>query len=151
MQLDFSEIIISIEERERERLLAMKEDEVSLKRSPDKWSKKEIIGHLIDSASNNHQRFVRAQLTDELAFPGYVQGKWVESQNYADESWQLLVELWSAYNLHLAHVIDRIPPEKLAMSCKIGENGPVTLEGIIADYVRHMEHHLKQINNSSQG
>lgn len=147
MQIDFSEVILSIEERERERLLALKEDDVSSRPSPDKWSKKEMLGHLIDSASNNHQKFLRAQFAERLIFPNYGQREWVETQDYASESWRLLVELWSAYNLHLAHVIDRIPPEKLTVPCKIGDDDPVTLEGMIASYVRHMEHHLKQINN----
>ncbi len=145
MQIDFSEVIISIEERERERLLAMKEDDVSRKPSKDKWSKKEILGHLIDSASNNHQKFLRAQFADKLVFPDYSQKEWVETQDYADENWRLLVELWSALNLHLAHVIDRIPPEKLTVQCKIGDDDVITLEGVVAGYVRHMEHHLKQI------
>ncbi len=146
MALDFSEIILSIEEREHERLAAMKEQDVSAPLSAGKWSRKEILGHLIDSASNNHQRFVRAQLAAELAFPPYVQNEWAEVQNYADESWRLLVDLWSAYNLHLAHVIANIPPEKFKIPCRIGDKDPMALDELIADYVRHMEHHLKQLN-----
>lgn len=148
MVLDYSEIILSIEEREHDRLVAMKNQDVSRPLSPGKWSKKEILGHLIDSASNNHQRFVRAQLSDKLEFPPYVQTEWVETQNYGDESWRLLVDLWSSYNLHLAHVIASIPPEKFSVVCRIGEDKPVTLEELIADYVRHMEHHLKQLNGT---
>jgi DinB superfamily len=150
MALDFSEIILSVEEREHDRLMMMKEQDVSTPISPGKWSRKEILGHLIDSASNNHQRFVRAQLSDRLEFPPYVQMEWVETQNYADESWRLLVDLWSAYNLHLAHVIANLPPEKLIVPCRIGERDVMTLEELIADYVRHMEHHLKQLNGVSE-
>lgn len=146
MPLDYSEIILSIEEREHDRLVAMKEQDVSKPLSPEKWSKKEIIGHLIDSASNNHQRFVRAQLSGNLEFPDYMQTDWVETQNYTEESWQLLVDLWCAYNLHLAHVIANIPPEKLTVPCKIGDDDSISLEKLIAEYIRHMEHHLKQIN-----
>ncbi len=150
MSLDFSEIVLSIEEREHDRLLAMKEQDVTVPLSPGKWSRKEILGHLVDSASNNHQRFVRAQLSDKLEFPPYAQTEWVEIQDYADESWQLLVELWSAYNLHLAHVIANIPPERLKVQCRIGDKEATTLEDLIADYVRHMEHHLKQLNGISE-
>lgn len=146
MPLDYSEIILSVEEREHDRLIAMKEQDVSKPLSPGKWSKKEILGHLIDSAGNNHQRLVRAQLSEELEFPAYVQTDWVQTQNYSDESWRLLVDLWCAYNLHLAHVIANIPPEKLTVPCKIGDNNSMSLEELIAEYVRHMEHHLKQVN-----
>ena len=149
MPLDFSEIILSIEEREHDGLLAMKEQDVSKPLSEGKWSKKEILGHLIDSASNNHQRFVRAQLEDNFDFPNYSQMDWVSTQDYADENWQLLVDLWSAYNLHIAHVIASMPPEKLDVLCGIGGNEPVRLEDLIDEYVKHMEHHLKQINGTA--
>ncbi len=150
MSLDFSEIILSIEEREHDRLLAMKDHDVSKPLSDGKWSRKEILGHLIDSAGNNHQRFVRAQLDDNLDFPEYAQSEWVETQDYADESWTLLVDLWCAYNLHLAHIIDSIPPEKLDVVCRIGGGDPVRLEDLIAEYVKHLEHHLKQIDGSAE-
>src|SRR4051812_26490037 len=73
--------------------------------SPNKWSAKQMIGHLIDSAANNHQRFVRAQFMNDLVFPGYDQDAWVEVQKYNDEAWSNLVNLWASYNLHLAHLI----------------------------------------------
>lgn len=149
MAIDFGEAILSIVQRERGRLLALKEEDVSKKVSPDKWSRKEIIGHLIDSACNNHQRFVRVQFTDKLDFPGYAGTEWVRCQSYADENWEQLVELWSAFNLHLAHVVNRIRPDKLFVQCKIGENNAMSLEVLIADYIRHMEHHLKQLNPNS--
>ncbi|HEY9167155.1 MAG TPA: DinB family protein [Candidatus Kryptonia bacterium] len=147
MSLDFSEIILSIEERERKHLLSFNESDVSKRPSPDKWSKKEILGHLIDSASNNHQRFVRALLTDKLEFPAYTQREWVKSQNYTDEGWNQLVELWSSYNQHLAHVVAQVPSGKLTTPCRIGTNDVMTLEALIADYVKHMEHHLKQLSD----
>ena len=148
MPLDFSEIILSIEQRERKHLLSFNEADVSRRPSPDKWSKKEILGHLIDSASNNHQRFVRAQFLDKLEFPGYQQREWVQAQNYAEESWAQLVELWSAYNQHLAHVVAQIQPKKFSTICKVGDNDVMTLEALIADYIRHMEHHLKQLSDT---
>lgn len=150
MPLDFSEIILSIEERERKRLAAMKEQDVSKPLSEGKWSRKEILGHLIDSASNNHQRFVRALLADELEFPSYVQTDWVQMQDYGEESWNLLVDLWCSYNLHLAHVIASAPPDKLSVKCRIGDDDPLTLEDLIGEYVKHMEHHLKQLNGVAE-
>ena len=113
--------------------------------SAGKWSKKEILGHLIDSASNNHQRFVRAQLETVISLPGYVQNLWVGTQGYQDGRWSDLVQLWRFYNRHLLHVVTRIPPEKLTNTCIIGDQEPVTLEFMIKDYVRHLEHHLSQI------
>src|SRR4051812_3645052 len=83
------------------RLLGITEEKSRAPRIEGKWSPKEIIGHLIDSASNNHQRFVRAQFTDDLVFPGYEQESWVRAQKYSEEPWPLLVVLWRSFNLHL--------------------------------------------------
>ena len=113
--------------------------------APEKWSKKQILGHLIDSASNNHQRFVRAQQDSPLHFPAYAQELWVSAQNYEAESWQSLVECWAACNRHLLHVMRHIPAEKLGNICVIGDDKPVTLEFLAKDYLRHLEHHLAQI------
>jgi len=137
--------INQIVEREVPRLRLMQPTDVTVSQSPGVWSRKEILGHLIDSASNNHQRFVRAQFSDELTFPGYAQNDWVRVQGYADEEWQQIVEVWRALNKHLAHMVGRIPKEKLEIQCSIGGNAPVTLEGLIQDYIKHMEHHLAQL------
>ncbi len=109
------------------------------------WSPKEVLGHLIDSAANNHQRFVRAQETDALRLPGYEQNHWVRSQGYIDAEWTHLVALWTHFNLHLADVIARIPSDRYGMPCTIGDSEPVTLEFVIVDYVRHLKHHMAQI------
>jgi len=127
------------------RLLSMSEPESSERPVPDKWSKKEVLGHLIDSASNNHQRFVRAQLSSEIRLPGYEQEAWVRTQAYQSESWDYLVQLWKFYNLHLLHVAAAIPENRLKSLCFIGENEPVTLEFIFTDYLNHLRHHLEQI------
>lgn len=120
-------------------------EDAEAKPAPDKWSKKEILGHLIDSAANNHQRFVRAQLSAELKLPGYNQVVWVKTQRYDNESWEDLVQLWKSYNLHLLHIASGIPDTSLKNYCFIGDNEPVTLGFLVQDYVRHLKHHLGQI------
>lgn len=112
---------------------------------PGGWSRREVIGHLIDSASNNHQRFVRAALQSSLDFPGYDQAGSVCVQAFQEADWGLLVSLWAAYNRHLAHVLARLPAEKLDTPCRIGSGEPVTLGFLAADYVAHLAHHLGQI------
>lgn len=127
------------------KLLVISEEESRMPTAPDKWSKKEVIGHLVDSAANNHQRFVRAQHSAEIRLGGYEQVRWVQSQAYQKEPWGNLVELWKSYNNHLAHVIAHIPADRLATTCFIGESDPVTLEFLVRDYLRHVKHHLWQI------
>jgi hypothetical protein len=109
------------------------------------WSRKQVLGHLIDSASNNHQRFVRASLQPSLELPGYDQDGCVRVQAVQEAPWPLLVSLWAEYNRYLAHVIAHLPPAKLDTICRIGSNEPVTLRFIAEDYVQHMLHHLRQI------
>ncbi|HEX3376560.1 MAG TPA: DinB family protein [Candidatus Acidoferrales bacterium] len=109
------------------------------------WSRKQVIGHLIDSASNNHQRFVRAALQDSVEFPGYDQDGCVLVQDVQSAPWPLLVALWANYNLYLSHVIAHFPVPKLEVPCRIGENQPVTLKLLAEDYVTHLLHHLRQI------
>jgi hypothetical protein len=121
------------------------ETESAVRHGAGKWSKKQILGHLIDSASNNHQRFVRAQMMPRLSFPGYAQEAWVKVQQYQNEPWMRLIETWKALNGHLLHVINHIPPDKWMNTCAIGENEPATLQFLVEDYVRHLEHHLGQI------
>ena len=126
------------------------------KSAPEEWSPIEVIGHLIDSAANNHQRFVRAQSTDDLVFPGYEQEHWVSSQKYRDESWPDVIQLWSSYNLHLLHVASAIPEDILTKPRSrhtldqiafnmVDKSEPATLEYLIRDYVDHLRHHLNQL------
>ncbi len=109
------------------------------------WSRKQLIGHLIDSASNNHQRFVRASLQGSLVFPGYDQDGCVRVETPETAPWPLLVTLWANYNLYLAHVIANLPSDKLDAPCLIGENAPVTLKFLAEDYLTHLLYHLSQI------
>ncbi len=149
---DFRETVVSATERLRQ----ISAEQSARRPGPDKWSVKEILGHLIDSAANNHQRFVRAQFTDDLVFPGYEQEKWVNSQKYIDEPWPELIQLWNSYNLHLAHVISAIPEASLMRARirhnldqialqPVDRNDTTTLDYFVRDYLVHMKHHLNQI------
>jgi hypothetical protein len=109
------------------------------------WSRKQVLGHLVDSALNNLHRFVRAQQVDELVFPGYDQRAWVEAGGYQDRPWTALVALWSDLNRQVAHVIARTHGARLQVPCRIGEGAAVSLEFVARDYVRHLRHHLAQI------
>lgn len=127
------------------RLQAISEAHASAKPYPDKWSLKEVLGHLIDSASNNHQRFVRMQEIPNIGSFKYSQLHWVSAQQYHMEPWQDIVGLWYSYNVHLCHVISHVRSNSLSNVCDVGDSQPATLELIITDYVRHVEHHLEQI------
>jgi hypothetical protein len=138
------------------RLLEIPPTKNETPRAVGKWSPKEIIGHLIDSASNNHQRFVRAQFTDDLVFAGYEQEGWVRVQNYQAEKWADLVQLWRLFNQHILHLMSLVP-EATRMkprhkhnlhqiaSENLLESEPVTLDWFMRDYVDHMKKHLRQI------
>jgi hypothetical protein len=134
----------------------MSDEATRLRRRPDKWCPREIIGHLIDSASNNHQRFVRAQFQEDLVFPGYAQDAWVSAQKYRDAPWTELLELWRSFNLHIARVMEAAPEEqrlRLRVHHNLDElawnpiprDAPATLDYFMADYVAHLRHHLNQI------
>jgi len=140
----------------RPRLESLPGSRAGIPRSEGKWSPKEIIGHLVDSASNNHQRFVRAQFTDDLLCSGYDQNEWVARQRHASAPWDELVSFWALYNLHLARVIEACPSEARSRARLrhnlhevafrvVPPDRPATLEYLMADYVDHLEHHLAQI------
>jgi hypothetical protein len=113
--------------------------------SPERWSKKEVIGHLIDSASNNHQRFVRSQIASGQDFPGYEQEQWVRIQNYQSVRWSDVIDLWRAYNTHLLHVAGCMSDEGQRATCRVKGGNEVTLAGLFVDYVDHLEHHLRKM------
>ena len=121
------------------------EHESSQPLSSGGWSRKQLVGHLIDSASNNHQRFVRASLQPSLNFPGYDQNGNVRTQHFQSASWQMLTSLWHSYNQLLAHVIAHLPESKLDTACKIGAENPVTLKSLATDYVDHLSQHLEKL------
>lgn len=137
-------------------LAATPETAASRRPSPDKWSPKEIIGHLIDSASNNHQRFVRAAWQDDLVFATYAQEDWVELQDYQRADWPDLVTLWASFNRHIARVMISVPDaartrsrtrhnlDRIAWRA-VPATEPATLDYFMEDYVGHLEHHLRQV------
>ena len=124
-------------------LLQIEESVFSEKTHPEKWSKKEILGHLIDSATNNHHRFVRAQFETNLKI-SYDQNNWNRYNYYQQISAKQLIDFWIIYNKQLLELIRNIPQEQLQLSCYVGDQ-PSTLDFLIADYVYHLEHHLHQI------
>src|SRR5215831_2159517 len=138
------------------RLRQISESEAAQPRAEDHWSSKQIIGHLIDSAANNHARFVLGQLKDDLVFSGYDQEGWVRTNHYQEASWVQLIDLWSIYNLHLHHLMSHADRAKLDTPCTlhtlqeiafktVSQSTPVTLEYLMKDYVDHLQHHLDQI------
>ena len=149
---DFRDTVVSATAR----LKDITEEQSHRQPAPEAWAPIEILGHLIDSAANNHQRFVRAQFTDDLVFPGYEQDQWISSQKYREEAWSDVIRLWNAYNLHLVHVVSVIPEEVLTKPRSphtldeiafklVDKNEATTLEYLIRDYLVHLRHHLNQI------
>ena len=125
--------------------LALNDENTIEKPAPNKWSKKELIGHLIDSAGNNHQKFVRMMQQKHLDFVGYEQNHWVAAQHYNQRNWSELLSLWQNFNLHIAHIIENVEIFALQNTIKIDGEGPFTLEFIMKDYVEHIKHHARQI------
>lgn len=139
-----------------EELLLATDQQVSVRPAADKWSAKEILGHLIDSATNNHGRFVRAQLQEQMVFDGYNQDGWVEIQEYQSQNWQDLLITWRQLNLQIANLIF-ITAEDIRNKARnehnlhliafktIQEDQTTTLGYFMEDYVLHLRHHLGQI------
>ena len=127
-------------------LLGINEADFSKRPAPEKWNKQEILGHLLDSATNNHQRFVRAQFEEEPLIV-YDQNKWNQFSYYSSLNKNDLIYFWQYYNKHLCALFKSLPKEKLNYKCRVDENKLLSLELLFEDYVKHLEHHLKQIVN----
>lgn len=135
----------SIDE-ELQRFQTISEEEWNYKATPEKWSKKEIIGHLCDSAFTNIRRFVVTQYKENENIV-YDQNAWVKAQNYQNVPVSELINLWKALNYQIVHIVENIPDEALQRTCDTTktELQRFTLEFIIKDYVDHLQHHLKAI------
>ena len=132
---------------EGDQIFAGADDRRTTRRArPDGWCAREIIGHLIDSACNNHRRFVLGHSPATAHFDGYNQDEWVAAQHYDAVPWADLVVLWTAYNRHLAHVIAMTPEEVTARAGTSPSGGDMVSVGfLMQDYVRHLRHHLAQV------
>lgn len=127
-------------------LRQLSETEMSRRPALDKWSKKEIMGHLIDSAANNHRRFVLAQLDPQpYQLVRYAQNDWVRLNNYQEAPTGEIIGLWTFFNRQIVRVISQIPESALQYRCQSGDQEPVTLGWLIDDYLTHLEHHLRQV------
>lgn len=125
-------------------LFIISEAEFNYSPNQQKWSKKEILGHLIDSATNNHHRIIRAQ-QEEIPEISFEQNEWVALNHYKTMPSKQLISFWSNYNTHLVSLIKEIPEECFQNKCNTGTIENVSLEFVVSDYIRHLEHHLKQI------
>lgn len=145
MPTDLSHGLAQTVERELPNLRALTDEQASVPRAPGKWCAKEELGHLIDSASNNHIRFVGGAIEPQFRGPGYAQDDWVRLHGYSAMSWAAIVDFWSGYNRFLAGLVERIPESRLPTECSIGPHRPVTLRFLIEDYILHMQHHIDQL------
>jgi hypothetical protein len=128
------------------------EARTAVRPAPGKWCAREVLGHLIDSACNNHRRFVLGHAAETTQWDGYEQDLWVRSQSYADESWSDLVTLWASYNKHLAHVMGSMPTAAAAHEALSPDGSRMlTVSFLMDDYVTHLRHHLGQIRAVLKG
>lgn len=128
-------------------LIALSTETITQKRNKQNRTIKEILGHLIDSASNNHQRMIRLQYHADLIFPDYRQDndRWIALQDFQHEDWTLLIQLWKYFNLHLIHVINSVDQSALDHSWRDFEETKVTLQEMIEGYLGHIHLHLNEI------
>ena len=127
------------------RLRAIPSERAGAKPAPGKWSPREELGHLVDSASNNHHRLVRGQLEDRISMPGYDGDAWVKLHGYQAREWSSIIDLWLAFNRQLLSAASGAPAASWSRTCSIGGREPVTLAFVLDDYVDHMVHHLRHI------
>lgn len=132
------------------RLLKLPEDVVTQRRNSQNRTIKQILGHMIDSASNNTHRIIHLQYqASPLIFPDYANlgnnDRWIAIQNYQDEKWEDLIQLWKYANLHIAHDIDNISTDKLGNVWISALNDAISLKVMALDYLRHIKLHLNEI------
>jgi len=142
---EIADELAGIVERAAPVLRAINDREAGAPVLPGGWSRKQVIGHLIDSASNNHQRFVRAALAGSLVWPSYDQDACVKIEAFQETRWPMVVDVWEALNRLLIHVLAHLPAEAASAACRIGEHEPIPLEELARHYVQHMRHHLDQV------
>jgi hypothetical protein len=114
------------------------------------WTRKQILGHLLDSAANNRQRFVRAAADGGYRGPEYAQNAWVAAHGYAEQDWETLLRWWQVEHEILAAVVDRIPEERFGVECVVGDNTAVSLKFLIEDYLEHQRWHFSQLIDGAQ-
>jgi len=140
------QILKNIIEEQLLKFEEMYEEDWAYKVSPEKWSKKEILGHLCDSALANIRRFVITQYKENENIV-YDQDFWVKAQNYQNVPTSDIISLWKFLNFQIVNTIENIPDEALQRTCDMTKAEPqiFTLEFIINDYISHLQHHLKAI------
>jgi hypothetical protein len=129
----------------RAALYALPEELADKPWRPGGWTRKQILGHMLDSAANNHQRFVRASLDGKYSGPTYDQQAWVDAHGYSEANWNDLLAWWNALHQMLDAVVERVPEERLDTICYVDEDPPTTLRFRIEDYIAHLRHHLQQM------
>ena len=122
----------------------LNDDTASLKPSPQKWSPKQVIGHLIDSGNNNQMKFTKLISHNNIDVEGYQQDEWVMAQNYQAYDWHDLLIFWRCLNLHIAHIIENTPSSALNHEISVNGAGSYRLDFIMTDYVEHIKHHINQ-------
>ncbi len=132
------------------KLLNLSEEVITKRRNSQNRSIKQILGHMVDSASNNIHRIVHLQYQPSpLIYPDYANlgnnDRWIAIQNYQEENWEDLIQLWKYSNLHIIHVINNVNTEKLDNPWITALNEKVTLKEMIVDYLSHFKLHIKEI------
>jgi hypothetical protein len=145
MASELSALLKQTIERELPNLRALDEQRASTPRGPGKWCPKEELGHLLDSAANNHIRFVGGAIQPEFRGSSYAQEEWVRIHGYKNMPWDKIVTFWFEYNQFLTALVVNIPDERLATKCLIASGPEVQLGFVIEDYIFHMQHHIDQL------
>jgi DinB superfamily len=128
-----------------QRITEIPETDFSAKPTPTKWSRKEVLGHLIDSAENNLRRFICGQYETPPPKIKYEQNFWVSVNQYQTTPSKDVIENWRLINLKICRVLQQMPPENYSKTCDFADGKFLTLEWLAIDYVKHLKHHLNQI------